>query len=192
MKAYFSVSPSEDGLSKEDENNILNYIRRKEIRNVDSTAIFNAIYSNPGEEVKIADSQNEKILGQDIEIRVVNRGWRHGLLFCPVMEEKPTLKKAVELLHRKGIVFGIDESAIERMLNQEINYKEVPIAYGQPPKKGQDARIKYYIDFDHKAKPSILEDGTVDYKELNLVHNVTKGQVLADLIPATEGIPGKL
>jgi uncharacterized protein (DUF342 family) len=189
---FFSVSPSEDGLSKEDENNILNYIRRKEIRNVDSTAIFNAIYSNPGEEVKIADSQNEKILGQDIEIRVVNRGMEARATLLPGDGgEKLTLKKAVELLHRKGIVFGIDESAIERMLNQEINYKEVPIAYGQPPKKGQDARIKYYIDFDHKAKPSILEDGTVDYKHLNLIHNVTKGQVLAELIPATEGIPGK-
>ena len=57
---FFSVSPSEDGLSKDDELNILNYIRRKEIKNVDSTAIFNAIYEKPGDEVKIADSQNEK------------------------------------------------------------------------------------------------------------------------------------
>lgn len=189
---FFSVSPSEDGLSKDDELNILNYIRRKEIKNVDSTAIFNAIYEKPGDEVKIADSQNEKFLDQDIEIRVINRGMEARATLLPGDGgKKLTSKKAIEALRRKGIVFGIDEAAIERMLNQETYYKEVAIAYGKPPQKGRDARIEYHINFNHEVKPSILEDGTVDYKNLNMIQNVTKGQILADLIPATEGIPGR-
>ena len=57
--------------------------------------------------------------------------------------------------------------------------------------KRTDARIEYHINFNHEVKPSILEDGTVDYKNLNMIQNVTKGQILADLIPATEGIPGR-
>ena len=106
---FFSVSPSEDGLSKDDELNILNYIRRKEIKNVDSTAIFNAIYEKPGDEVKIADSQNEKLLDQDIEIRVINRGMEARATLLPGDGgKKLTSKKAIEALRRKGIVFGID------------------------------------------------------------------------------------
>ena len=166
---FFSVSPSEDGLSKDDELNILNYIRRKEIKNVDSTAIFNAIYEKPGDEVKIADSQNEKFLDQDIEIRVINRGMEARATLLPGDGgKKLTSKKAIEALRRKGIVFGIDEAAIERMLNQEIYYKEVAIAYGKPPQR-DGCRIEYHINFNHEVKPSILEDGTVDYKNLNMI-----------------------
>ena len=37
----------------------------------------------------------------------------------------------------------------------------------------------------------MLEDGTADYHNLGLVINVKKGDLLAEIIPPTKGIPGK-
>ena len=36
-----------------------------------------------------------------------------------------------------------------------------------------------------------MQDGTVDYHNLDLVTNVKKGNLLAEVIPPTKGIPGK-
>lgn len=189
---YITVSPSKEGPSKEDELNLLSYIKRKEIVGVNSTAVYNAIYANPDERIRIADSQDEKLLDQEMGIRVIKGGMEARAKLLPGDNDKRlTPMKAIELLHRYGIVYGIDESAIEKMLDQGIYYVEETVAHGKPPQNGRDAMIKYHVDFNHKAKPHILENGTVDYRHLGLIHNVVKGQPLAELIPATEGIPGK-
>ena len=58
------------------------------------------------------------------------------------------------------------------------------------PIKGEDGYIKYYFDIEKEIKPKILEDGTVDYKELDAINTVTAGEVLAELIPPREGKDG--
>ena len=40
-------------------------------------------------------------------------------------------------------------------------------------------------------KPKVLEDGTVDFYNLDLIENVVKGQDLVTLIPPVEGTPGR-
>lgn len=189
---YFTVCPSDDGLTKADENRILNLIKRKNIMGIDSNAVFNAMYVKPNERVRIADAQKEVLLDQEIAIRVKKGGMEAwGKLLPDHGGHKLTLEEALQEIQGEGIVFGIDKSAVKEMLNEEDYYKEVPIAYGQSPRKGQDAQIKYHVEFNRQAKPEILEDGTVNYRQLDLIQNVSKGQVLTSLTPATEGISGK-
>jgi uncharacterized protein (DUF342 family) len=58
-----------------------------------------------------------------------------------------------------------------------------------PPVPGAPARIEYIIDPTLKYKPAD-EGGTVDFRNLNLVKPVKKGQPLARRIPATLGVHG--
>ncbi|NLN41713.1 MAG: DUF342 domain-containing protein [Clostridiales bacterium] len=189
---YLTVFPSENGLTKEDETEILDILKRKSIIGIDTNAVYNAMYISPGNKAKIAPTQKEKMLDQEIKVRVVNGGMEARAKLLPAHGgKKLSLEEVIDFLNKEGIVFGIDHKAIEQMLKKEEYYKEVPIAYGQPAQKGQDAKITYHININPVAKPKILEDGTVDYRHLDLIQNVKKGQLLASLTPHTEGIPGK-
>lgn len=88
------------------------------------------------------------------------------------------------------IKYGLDEKRLRELLTSNSKvYKEI-IARGVMPINGEDGYIKYYFDIEKEIKPKILEDGTVDYKELDAINTVTAGEVLAELIPPREGKDG--
>jgi hypothetical protein len=95
-------------------------------------------------------------------------------------------------IERKGIKSGLDEELLKSIAKErEYGYKYV-IAKGKAAIKGDNATIEYQFDIAGlgKAKPKQKEDGTVDFKELSTVHNVSKGQVLAIKTPLTDGEDG--
>ena len=66
------------------------------------------------------------------------------------------------------------------------------MAKGTKPSMGTDAYIEYSFDLANlnNALPTLKEDGTADFKDLNIICNVTKGDVLAKKILAQEGESG--
>ncbi len=94
-------------------------------------------------------------------------------------------------MERKEIVFGVDHEAIKTALREAREDAPCLVAKGIEPVQGKDAEMQYFFERDAKAAPKELEDGRVDYRELNLVVSVSKGTLLAEKIPATEGTPGK-
>ena len=58
---YLTVFPSENGLTKEDETEILDILKRKSIIGIDTNAVYNAMYISPGNKAKIAPTQKEKM-----------------------------------------------------------------------------------------------------------------------------------
>ena len=93
---------------------------------------------------------------------------------------------------KRGIKKGIDEEMLEHIaVNRKHNYKYI-VAKGTQPEDGKDAEL--ILNFDpveiKNFKPKENADGTVDFKNLNAVYNVKKGDLLATKIPATEGTNG--
>ena len=89
------------------------------------------------------------------------------------------------------IKVGLDIDKVKRLIYDGIVNVRTLIAEGIKPIDGKDGYIKYNFDINRKGAPKILEDGSVDYKELGIINNVTIGQVLAQIIPPQEGKPGK-
>lgn len=89
------------------------------------------------------------------------------------------------------IVVGLDLEKVKEVLNDGITNMRTKIAEGIKPIEGKDGYIKYNFNVNKKGAPKVLEDGTVDYKELDLINNVTAGEILAEIIPPKEGKPGK-
>lgn len=88
----------------------------------------------------------------------------------------------------KGIVkVGLKEEKLRTILSTNCYSEKACIAEGIPPINGKDGYIKYYFDLEKKLIPKALEDGTVDYRELDIINNVNKGELLAELIPSKEG-----
>lgn len=91
------------------------------------------------------------------------------------------------MLKAEGIVHGVEEDRIIALV-QNINLTQFPVAHeriarGTPAKAGVDAKIVYHFKLDRELRLVEDEDGNIDYKELGLINNVCKGDLLAEKIP---------
>lgn len=104
-----------------------------------------------------------------------------------------TYTEVMQAIVQAGIVAGIKKEVVEEIVQDKIYEHKYIIAQGEPAQNGKDAIINIHFDVEQFGKLSPKEngDGTVDFKDLDSVRNVTKGEVLADKIPATEGIEGR-
>lgn len=102
--------------------------------------------------------------------------------------EEMTAAELIKDLEIKGIRHGILKEKIEECFASKREYcKDILVAQGTEPVHGTDARIEYYFNTDNKAKPTLNEDGSVDFFHLNLVNHCDKGDVLAKLFPEDPG-----
>lgn len=90
----------------------------------------------------------------------------------------------------KKITTGIRKEEIQRFFKAREYCTDIVVAQGKIPRNGTDARIEYYFDTDLRAKPSLKEDGSVDFFHLNTISHCSKGDVLARLFPEDPGDPG--
>ncbi|SHK33730.1 hypothetical protein SAMN05216582_102155 [Selenomonas ruminantium] len=90
-------------------------------------------------------------------------------------------------LSEKGIVYGINEAAIEKGVKSLTPFVA---AEGKQVRHGENARIERKFDLSSKNKPKIDEYNRADYKDMGLFVLAKKGDLLAVRIPQTEGTPG--
>jgi len=103
---------------------------------------------------------------------------------------------AKKLLAMK-VVRGVDWPAVDRMIDGKQYDRGQIIAQGRPPKPGKDAFIRENIKLNSDLAPVMKQDGKADYKNVDNIHQVKKGDVLAVKTPlvqaeAGEDIFGKL
>lgn len=92
----------------------------------------------------------------------------------------------------KGIIEGIHEDIINQIVtDRKYNFKYI-IAQGKKAIDGEDGVLTFHFDVNriNHFIPKLNEDGTVDFKDLGAVFNVTKGQILASRTLSTDGVPG--
>lgn len=104
--------------------------------------------------------------------------------------EEMTAEELLKDLEIKGIKYGIKKDVIEGYFANREYCKDILVAEGTAPIQGKDAYIEYYFNTDKKAKPTLKEDGSVDFFQLNVVQHCNKDDVLAKLFPEEAGTPG--
>jgi len=105
--------------------------------------------------------------------------------------ELMTKEEFLKDLEQMKIVEGIDEAAIDSFFQKRAYCTDIIVAAGRPPRHGTDAKIEYYFNVDLKVKPTVKEDGSVDFFHLNTINHCSKGDMLAKLIPEDLGEPGR-
>ncbi|MBZ4665486.1 FapA family protein [Mahella sp.] len=175
-----------------DERVLIDKIKRKNIEQIDNKAVFLAIYTADGIPVKIAPPQSEHPVDAEVDISISRDAMEAYMCIFPEDGGKPCDMDMVRnAIDKAGIKYGINWDAIESALQQGLFNQNILIAKGNEPINGQNGYIEYTVQLDADAKPRILEDGTVDYKHLDLIKNVRKGDVLARRIPPTSGTAGR-
>ena len=101
----------------------------------------------------------------------------------------PTQELIISALAEKNVVYGIDNEAVLNVVNNHISNEPVIVAKGLQPIDGKDGWVELKIDLTSQNEKS---DDTekVDYRERNLIVNVSKGDVLAIQYPPTDGTDG--
>lgn len=102
-----------------------------------------------------------------------------------------TKKEIIAELERVNVSYGIASRVIDVFLMARQYCLNIPIAKGTKPVPAQDTKIEYKFNTKPLSKPKVLEDGSVDFHELNLFTGVNQGDVLAVLTPHTMGESGK-
>lgn len=93
-------------------------------------------------------------------------------------------------LKEKFIVFGIIDSAIEKLAQRPIFNIRIKVAAAEEPVDGEDGFVKLFVKKDSEYKPEYSEENRVDYKSLNYFQMVKKGQVLCEIVKEKDGVAG--
>lgn len=114
------------------------------------------------------------------------------VLYAPQNGGRPiTIERVMEELGSNGVVTGIDEFDIRDMIEAQVYETPVCVARAIPPKRGQNGSISYKFDKDHKLTPQRDEFGVCNYRELNSIVPIRKGEIIAVITKPTEGTPGE-
>lgn len=93
-------------------------------------------------------------------------------------------------LESQGVKSGIKKDAIVQFIQNREYCQDILLAEGKQPIRGKDAYIEYKFNTDKKAKPTLKEDGSVDFFNLNILNHCSKGDVLAILHKEEAGVAG--
>lgn len=108
------------------------------------------------------------------------------------MPDEMSIRK---LLKQKGVVFGIIEDNLKKLLtdfeNSIYTSENFLIAQGTDAVKGKDGIVEFLFKRETSLKPQRNPDGSVDYKNVNIINAVSAKQKLAILHPPQKGEPGK-
>ena len=89
----------------------------------------------------------------------------------------------ISALSAAGIHHGINEEYIDEWMKDGLYCTDILVAEGSLPKESKDAFIEYMFDTEHVFRPTIEDDGSVNFHELNLLNDVSAGVGLAVLSP---------
>lgn len=138
--------------------------------------------------------EQEEIVSKDAEVRASDDKTKMLMSLYvepPVGDGAPvTIEDLQAFLKKKGVVYGVMDDALERIAQEQIYGQWIEVAHGLPAKDGIDGRLNEL--FPHEIKPVFKEreDGTVNYKEMDIVINVEEGQTICEValpVPPEDG-----
>lgn len=106
--------------------------------------------------------------------------------------EAVTLDIVNQALADNGVTVNINQLTVEQTVYLKLWDHPHLVASGNPAEEGRDGYIEYYFPTSQEIIPTVENDvGKVDFRNLNLIHNVKKGDLLAERFPGEEGKPGQ-
>lgn len=203
INGYFKIDIREDGCYIQlyspknegkpiDTNEVIEYIEKHKIYNCNVAELGGVIKELSGNrEYKLCDEMVQEIDETSV-VRVTNDRMMAYIRLYPASKKGILLDKKGIMgeLARDKIKYGISEKVVDAILNNKMYCRDIAIAKGKSVREGKSASIEYHFNTNPTAQPKLLEDGTVDFHQLNIFSKVKKGDVLATLTPADFGDEG--
>lgn len=193
---YLKAYPEVDGGEKLSVEDVLNYLDKKNLKDVDSGIVKYFVEdANSGKKdvlVKVLEGKQipEKEFGL---VSIDKKGYLAKIRLYPPSDKGARLStfELKNLIEQNGVKYGIIEKNIEIALKARLYCMDILVAKAKLPVNGSDAEIVYSFNAEKTLKPTMSEDGSVDFHKLDMIESVKEGQLLATLIPIDYGEPGK-
>lgn len=189
-KTGIKLIPPTNGGEPIQVNDVVEYLTLKDIV-YDKNALYKAIEASAQEEKVFLLEKRTTMRERECYKFTVSEDNMQAFVrfYAPsIGGEEMTAAELINDLEYKGIRHGILKEKIEECFVTPRDYcKDILVAQGTEPVHGTDARIEYYFNTDNSAKPTLKEDGSVDFFQLNIVNHCNKGDVLAKLFPEDPG-----
>ncbi len=140
-----------------------------------------------------AEGNTQKSVDAVVRVLIGESALSASLLINPPVHggAAPTLSSLRAALAEHDVGFGVDQEALATLEKSPVYDQPVLVARGTAPVNGKNGELAIHFNTGkHSLKPKENEDGTVDYRNLDLIDNVYAGQLLATLSFPTEGSPG--
>jgi len=189
---FICVYPPDGNGKRVELNSVLQRLELKKVKNYSREIVEIAVRRADKVPVKIAEPQEEEKINASATVMISPDKMKGFITITPPDNGRMlTLEELKEILNKNGIVHGINNTTLESLVKHPVYNEMICIAEGTPPINGQNGSVKFHFDINRESKPTILEDGKVDFRELNLIQSIEKGQILCTLIPPVKGTPGK-
>lgn len=93
-------------------------------------------------------------------------------------------------LLRLRVIHGIDRNLIGRLVNQQLYFRLLSLANGEPPIHGEDGKLIDRIRTETRISAQKNEEGETDYRSLDNVFPIAKGDVIYEVIAPKPPAPG--
>ena len=191
-KTSLKLIPPTDGGNRISVNDVIEYMSMKGY-SCDLPTLKGAVDTTVDKETVLLLERNKKPLERECyKLTITPDKMQAYAKFYAASEggDEVTASEILRDLEAKGIKYGIRENEIRQFLQHKEYCEDILIAEGVPPVQGHDAYIEYQFNTDKKAKPTLKEDGSVDFFNLNILSHCKKGDVLAVLHKEEPGKAG--
>ncbi len=164
------------------DNNINKEIAQDELANNDELTLV---------EEPIEEQEPEVIPPAEITIKVSSDNiMAYIKVKVDSFKQEVTPEDILKVLEDSAVTYGICYDDIKEFCDRRLFYTELVAARGVQPVDGENGTLEYHFKTDDSVNLVEREDGTVNYRELGIVQNVNKGDVLCSAIPPKEGMDG--
>ena len=193
---YLKAYPEVDGGEKLSVEDVLNYLDKKNLKDVDSGIVkyFVEDANSDKKDVLVKVLEGKQIPEKEFGlVSIDKKGYLAKIrLYSPSDKgARLSTSELKNLIEQNGVKYGIIEKNIEIALKARLYCMDILVAKAKLPVNGSDAEIVYSFNAEKTLKPTMSEDGSVDFHKLDMIESVKEGQLLATLIPIDYGEPGK-
>jgi len=189
---YIKITPVKGNGLAATEEAALEALQSRGVKEINRQVVRGAVKLVTGTYGRVGDYNHNPANDTLINVSIDDQEMRASVtLSAPGMGGGDPSREDVEgMLRNMGVVHGWMDEAIDGLVDEPVYGQKVVVAQGTKSVNGSDAKITYFFDITQKIKPREIE-GRVDFKELNTIRNVLKGEELAKKDPAQKGIPGR-
>ncbi|MEK7813541.1 MAG: FapA family protein, partial [Candidatus Desantisbacteria bacterium] len=190
---FLTVCPPVGEGRRVEVNDILRELHNQKMVDYDLRAITMTVSGKESKPVRIG-SRTINISGKRRSVvKVSDDKMKATVNIASTMGEadKPTIDEIKNDLAAAGVVYGIDETIIQEMLQNKLFNEPIIVAHGRLAADGKNATIEYFFNTENKRTPFALsEDGSVDFREIGIIQTVKAGDILAKKVATNKGVPG--
>ncbi len=192
--AYLKVTAPDPGGVFVDKADIIKELNFRAVHDINEERVDSAVEHADGVFVKVGDFVYNPVNDAHATVDISDDDMA---AYIEVQEPGPggadlTSSDITSFLRNNNVVYGLKEDALTAFEDHPVYNQPYLIAEGEPAVHGKNASISYQFETgDSHVKLKQKSDGTVDFKELNLIQNVVKGQPLARKVPPEAGKDGR-